>query len=288
MDTPAPHPDDPRCYSARSFPVGAKGAHLFGSIATDGNEPQATYADPSIFGALWRDCISGIPGLWQITTTAKEYRRLITEAGVVALPDTAISDIPAGVAPFTRRTVVQARVQANDGADERVFDMDANQSIAIVAQEVCVYWLGPSGMVDLLHFTAAQRNAITRSGMVIDCFFGLSLSRIEQQPGSNESVTLTRHLFVPATTRGSIAIPSYARAVTIFQEPTLGTSSVMWTQTLGDPNGGSGFMTLAALPFIPGERKTEPEELLPNASHLWSDVDNQFDRFFTISWLIRP
>ena len=286
MDHPSPPANDPRCYSARSFPVGAKGAHLFGSIAPDGT--QATYTDPSIFGMLWRDCVAAGGGLWQITTTAKEYRRLVSEGSAIALPDEAISQTPVGVDPFTRRTVVQVRVQANDGADERLFDMDANQSIAIVAQDVCVYWLGPSGMVDMLHLNAAQRAPTTRTGMVIDCFLGLSLSRIEQQPGSNESVTLTRHLFVPAEARGSIAIPPYARAVTIFQEPTLGASSIMWTQTLGDPNGVSGFLTLAALPFIVGERKTEPEEILPNASHLWSDVDNAADRFFTLVWTIRP
>lgn len=287
MDIPC-LPNDPLLYGARSFPVGAKGTHLWGSIATNGNEPQETYVDPSIFGMLWRDCTKATGGLWQITTTAKEYRRLIAEGTATPLPDTAVSETPAGVDPFTRRTVVQVRIQANDGADERLFDMDANQSICVVAQQVCVYWLGPSGMVDMLHLDQAQRAAATRTGMVIDCFLGLSLSRIEQQPGSNESATLTRHLFVPATTRGSIAIPPYAREVTIYQEPTLGAASIMWTQTLGNPNGVSGFMTLAALPFIVGERKTEPEILLPNASHLWSDVDNANDRFFTLAWTIRP
>lgn len=286
MDTPCPLPNDPLLYGARSFPVGAKGVHLWGSIAPDAT--QATYTDPSIFAMLWRDCADASGGLWQVTTTVKEYRRNVSDVATLPLPDTAISQVPAGVEPFTRRTVVQVRIQANDGADERLFDMDANQSISVVAQRVCVYWLGPSGMVDLLNFTAAQRESLRRTGMVIDAFLGLSLSRIEQQPGSNESVTLTRHLYVPAGSRGSIAIPPYARQVTIYQEPTLGSSSIMWTQTLGDPNGVSGFMTLAALPWIVGERKTEPEAVLPNASHLWSDVDNQSDRFFTLVWTIRP
>lgn len=278
--------DAPPPIGARSLPVGSKGLHLWGSVAP-GPDLFETWRDPTAYAQFMRDCVRTGGGLWQITSTAKEYRRVVSEGSLLPLPDIAISQIPPGVDPFTRRTVVQLRVQANDGADERVFDMDANQSVTIVAQDVCVYWLGPEGMIDLLNLGDGQRD-LPLSGMVIDSFLGASISRIEQDPGNNSEVILTRHLYVPAATRGSTAIPSYAREVTIYQEPTLGTSSVMWTQTLGDPNGVSGSMTLAALPFIVGQRKTQPEAILPHASHLYTDIDPGFARFFTLVYVVRP
>lgn len=283
-------------FAGRSEPVASRIFHLWGSISPGGD--QSTYLDPTRSAPVANMCRGHDGGVWQITTTAKEYRRLVEEGTALPLLDTAISDVPVGVDPFTRRTVVQLRVYASDGVDEREFEMDANQSITIVAQDVCAYWLGPrgetaggaddnTGMRDVLNLQGPERN-LPRSGMVIDAFLGVSVSRIEQPPGHNSEVLLTKHLFVPEGERGSIAIPAYANRVTIYQEPTLGSSSVMWTQTLGDPNGVSGFMTLAALPFIVGERKTEPEAILPNASHLWSDIDNDADRFFTLVWTIRP
>lgn len=276
-------------FAARSFPVGGKGLHLWGSTApSGGTSVQATWVDPTVAVQFFRQCRAATPGLWQITTTAKEYRRIASEGTLLPLPDTASSQIPPGVDPFTRRTIVQMRVHANDGADERVFDMDANQSIAVVAQEACVYWLGPAGMIDLLGEGNRTSPSLERTGLVIDSFLGVAISRIEQQPGDNSTVQLTRHLYVPAGTRGSIAIPPYAQAVQIFQEPTLGTASLLWTQTLGDPNGVSGFMTQASLPFIPGARRTQQESIIGNPSHLWTDLDPDFDRFYTLVWTIRP
>lgn len=162
--------------------------------------------------------------------------------------------------------------------------MDANQSITIVAQDVCIDWLGPAGTRDVQGWNAEQRANAPLSGLAIDCFLDISLTRIESAPGANSTVTLTKHLFVPAATIGAIAIPAYAQSVTISQEPTLGTASVMWTQIYGNP----AFLTLAALPFIPGQRQTTQQSLLSNASHLRTDIDPDFARFFTLAWVIRP
>lgn len=288
----SPHCQPPLTdFSGRAAVVQQRGFHLWGSIAPDGTV--ATYTDPTEEGQVAKDCREADGGAWQITTTAREYRRLVTEGTALPLPDTAFSQIPPGVDPFTRRTVVQLRVFASGGSGLREFEMDANQSIVIVAQDVCVKWLGPDGpggtpMRDVQNLGAVERN-LPRTGLVIDAFLNVALERIETDPGSNSEALLTKHLFVPEGERGSIAIPAYAREVTIYQEPTLGTSSVMWTQTLGDPNGiVPSFLTLASLPFIVGERKTEPEAILPNASHLWSDIDNDADRFFTLVFLVRP
>ncbi len=270
----------------RSIPLESRILHLWGSVAP-GAGLQSQYVDATREGGIANQCREAHGGLWQITTTAKEYRRS-GEGPFLPLPDNAISQVPAGVAPFTLRTQVQLRVSANDGVDTREFDMDANQSITIVAAaNVCVKWLGPAGMLDVLNLPNNQRE-LPLSGMVIDAFLGVAVSRIEESPGDNSTVLLTRHLFVPDQTRASIAIPAYASEVTIYQEPTLGTASTMWTQTYGDPNGGSGFMSIGALPFIPGQRRTQQQSILPNASHLWTDIDPDFDRFYTLVWTIRP
>ena len=287
---------------ARSIVVGAKTIHLWGSVAPGGTV--ATWLDPPLSSEpvesqIFNVCSDAAAGLWQITSTAVEYRRNVSETPTLPLPDSAIRQIPAGIAPYTKRTVMGLRVWANDGADLRQFDMDANQSVAIVAQSVCIAWTGPrntvgtdiANTVEILGMPDPMRERApigTRTGMVIDAFLGVSLSRIEQQPGDNSVVLCTRHLFVASGTRGSIEIPPYADEVTIYQEPTLGASSVMWTQTLGDPNGGSGSIALASLPFILGERRTDQESILPNVSHLQTDLDNTGNRFFTLVFRCRP
>lgn len=287
---------------ARSVVVGAKTIHLWASVAPGGTV--ATWLDPPLSSApvesqIFNVCSTATAGLWQITTTAAEYRRNAGEEGLLPLPDSAIRQIPAGLAPYTKRTIMGLRVWANDGADLRQFDMDANQSIMIVAQSVCIAWTGPrntvgtdaANTVEILGMPDAMRERAPigeRTGIVVDSFLGVSLARIEENAGDNSEVLCTRHLFVPAATRGSLEIPPYANEVIIYQEPTLGTSSVMWTQTLGDPNGGSGSIALAALPFIVGQRRTQQESILPNVSHLQTDIDPDNTRFFTAVFKVRP
>lgn len=278
----------PQPLGARSYAVG-RGVHYWGSIAPD-PASQETYVDPIDLGnQVFHPCTFP-PGLWQVTTTAVEYRRLIDEGTALPLDEPAYSQTPPGVEPATRRTVFQLQVTADDGVDKRVFECDANQSFTIVAQSVCMGWMGPTGAINVQYLNATQRALFPRSGMVIDAFLGASLSRIEASPGSNSEIILTKHLWVPAATRASIAIPAYARGVTIYQEPTLGSASVMWTQTLGDPNGVSGSMTIASLPFIAGARRTQQESVLPNTTHLWTDITPEIDgnRFFTLRFVIRP
>lgn len=287
---------------ARSVVVGAKTIHLWATVAPDGTV--ATWLDPPLSSApvesqIFNVCSTAAAGLWQITSTAVEYRRQVSETPTLPLPDSAIRQLPAGIAPYTKRTIMGLRVWANDGADLRQFDMDANQSCTIVAQSVCIAWTGPrntvgtdaANTVEILGMPDGLRELApigTRTGMVVDSFLGVALSRIEEEPGDNSVVLCTRHLFVPLATRGSIEIPPYANEVTIYQEPTLGTSSVMWTQTLGDAAGLSGSIALASLPFIVGERRTEQESILPNVSHLRTDLDNDFNRFFTLVFRVRP
>lgn len=281
---------DPAClsraseFTARSASVAFRGFHFWASVAP-GDIGVEGWVDPVEGGQLWKQCPMP-PGMWQITTTAAEYRRSAGEATLLPLPDDAYQQVPAGVDPFTRRSSIQLEVSANDGVDFRLFQMDCNQSVVVVAQDICINWWGPPSTRDVQgKYAPSERPPLT--GFVIDSFVGISLSRVESA-GVNNAVTLTKHLYVPAGTRGSIPIPAYAQEVTIYQEPTLGIASVAWTQTLGDPNGVSGFLPMAALPFIPGQRRSQISTILPNVSHLWSDIDPDTPRFFTLVWTVRP
>lgn len=269
--------------NGRSYAVG-KGTHLWGSISPTEPSPE-NWVDPSGGTQIFHNCLpSG--GLFQITTTAVEYRRE-GEGNLFPLPDGALTITPPGIEPATRRTVMQLKVVADDGVDRRVFEMDANQSVTIVAQNVCVDWMGPAGTVNVQGMGDAQRALLPRTGLVIDSFLGISVSRIETPAGSNSTCLLTKHLFVPQNTQRVIEIPSYAQAVTIFQQPLIGAASVSWTQWVGNPAGISGAIAVAALPFQPGLRKTQLEPI-GNASYLQTDLDNTGDRFFSLVFVIRP
>lgn len=267
-------------YTGRSLPLGQRNVQLWASfLPVDGD--YASYADPSDGAQFFRDCRYGGPGFHQITTTVISYIRNVGEVPTGPLPQTAFSQPPAGL-NFTRRTQFQLRVVASDGVDTRQFDMDANQSISIVAQDVCIEWLGPSGALDLTNTNAA---APTRTGVVEDCFLGVNISRIEAAPGDNSTAVLTRHLYVPENEQRSIAIPPYATEVTIYQEPVLGGAATQWSQTIGDLNSAAGGLSVASLPFIAG-RRTQPTPV-GNCTHLRSDLDAA-ERFFTLVWTIRP
>lgn len=274
-----------RPYGGHSRPVAQKELHLYGSVApTTGLWPE--WADPVSGPQFMRFCEPTPQGLFQITTTAIEYRRVLTEGeDLQPLPDRAISEIPAGVGPFTRRTVMQLEILASDGVDTRLFQMDANQSICIVAQEICVRWMGPPNTRDVMGLLGTER-VLPRNGLVIDAFVGCAVSRIEVPPGDNSTVICTKHLFVPATEQGIAIIPPYAKSVTIYQEPTQGVASVMWTQLVGDPATAS--LSMGALPFIAGQRKTQPGIELGNVTHLQSDIDPDNGRFFTLVYAVRP
>ncbi len=269
-------------YGARSQPVAARGFHFWGSVAP-GDGMAADWVDPVEGGDLFKQC--GMPpGMWQITTTAVEYRRIPSELTLSPLPDSAFQQVPVGVDPFTRRSSIQLEVSANDGVDFRLFQMDCNQSVIVVAQSICINWWGPPGTRDI---QGRVQDGLPLSGLVIDSFVGVSVSRIEESPGDNSTVLLTKHLFVPATETASIAIPAYATEVTIYQSPS-GSASVSWTQFLGDPNGVSGSLAMGMLPFIAGQRRTQQSSVMPNVSHLRTDTDPAGDRFFTLVFTVRP
>lgn len=264
----------------RSFSLGQRFSHLWASFSAENTHD--TYVDPVSGPQFFYNCKDIGPGLFQITTTALSYIRNVGEVATGPVPNTADSQIPAGL-NATRRTQFQLRVFASDGVDLRRFEMDANQSLAIVAQQVCIDWIGPPGTQDV----SVVSEGVLRTGLVQDCFLGVALSRIEGTPGANSTAILTKHVFVPADTQVSVEIPPYACSVVIYQEPTIGNAAVMWTQTAGDVNSASGGLSMGSLPFIPGRRRTDPESIVGNSTHLQSDVDTE-GRFFTLVWTIRP
>lgn len=273
-------------FLGRSVGIGSKYAHLWGASAT----PAATQANllNNVQGDIFVPVCDSPGGLFQITTTAREFQRNSGEGNLLPLSDQAVGNPPAGTDPPTSRTQVAIRIIANDGTSQRQFDMDANQSICVVAHSVCVWWLAPLDTRDVQNWNDTQRLTVRRTGFVFDAYIAAAVSRIEAPPGDNSSVLLTQYLVSAAGTTPSIPIPNYAKAVTIYQASTAGVSSVAWTQWLGDPNGAAGSIEIGALPFLPGLRKTQPNSELGHATHLRADIDPNTARLFTLVWTIRP
>lgn len=251
-------------------------------MSTDDPSAWAGFAIPFIESeTVLDDCDHG---LWQVTTSVTEYLRSAQEGTLNPLQEQALNDPALGLpANFSRRSQIKLRIQCSDGVSKRQLDMDMNQSVMVVARKLCASWLYPAGTIDVTGLQT-EGAAFSRSGFVLDSFVGVSFTRCEEALGT-ETAIFTTHLFVAAGAQGVAPIPAYARSVTIYQAASIGNASVMWTQTYGNPSVAS--IEIGALPFIAGARKTQPEEIVPDAQFLRSDIDNA-DRFFTLVWSIRP
>lgn len=259
-------------------------AHLWGTVATDDDSPWASFAIPFIESeTVLDDCDHG---LWQVTTSVTEYLRSAGEGTLNPLQEQAINDPALGVpANFSQRSQIKLRLQCSDGVAKRQLDMDLNQSVMVVARKLCASWLFPAGTRDVTGLQT-QGPAFALGGFVLDSFVGISFTRCEESLGT-ETAIFTTHLFVAQNTQGVARIPAYARSVTIYQAASIGNASVMWTQHYGNPTVAS--IEIGALPFIAGARKTQPEEIVPDAQFLRSDIDaDPNGRFFTLVWSIRP
>lgn len=256
--------------------------HLWGQVATLVATPQATYQSFVPINTALDACDHG---LWQITTTAVEYMRSSGD-GLNPLPDAAYSD-PLVAGAFannrTTRTQIKIRVRADDGVGLRQFAMDANQSLCIVAKRLCVDWLVPPGTRDVTNLDTSG-SSFELTEWVLDSFVGVSLTRAESPPGNANTATLTTHQFVTGTTVANIQIPDYATEVTVYQT-SAGSAATTWQQHYGNPAVAS--FEIGMLPFTGGARRTQPLQLLPDASFLRTDTDAA-DRFFTLVWSIRP
>lgn len=271
----------PLIMGGRLLQLDQHGFHLWGRYATDSSDPAASWLQPVAEIPIGRPCLD-LPGLFQVCTAVHEYRRVDREGALLPLPDTAWSTIPAGVTPYTTRTLLKVRVMAVDGVDARYFMMDANASVAVQADTCCAWIVVPTGTRDVNSLVGDQRN-LPLDGLVFDSFIGASISRIENTPGNNSSVPFTQQFYVPATESRTIEIPAYAQELTVYQS-LLGNPATIWEWML---DTGGAFVGLGALPFDGGTRRTGAADV-GAATHLQTDVDPDTDRFFMLRWTIRP
>jgi hypothetical protein len=260
--------------------------HLFGSVASPNSLP-SQYAAFTQEVSARETCIAAGPNCartYVVSLTGREIQRSLNDGSAAPLPLQAFSQVPAG-AILVPRTQLKYAISAHLHSGTRRFFADSGQSFEIQANRICIDWLGPQSIVEV---TDQTRAAIpNQSGFLIDVLLGASAAAIED-PIGNTSFTFTTHLFVPATEQGTVIIPPFATDVMIYQAALLGTASVMWTQWYGDPAVLAPAIEMAALPFIPGRRRTEQESVLPDATHLQSDLDPDLDRWFALRWTIRP
>ena len=267
---------------------------LFGQLAVtpvDAAAPIINAYDTSV--GTWRPqraCAELGCGVWMLQSSVIEILRSAAEATIAPIGSVGAfgpgNILPAGATRVRGRSQVKLRVNAEASTINRQWDQDVGQTLEVNADSVCVEYLVPSNFVEI---TSTNQNSTTilRSGLVLDVWLSISLNRLESPIGIGDgTVTLTDNLQVPANTQGTIRIPPFAIAVTIYQT-TGGGASAAWTQWYGDPAVTAGSIAVGQLPFIAGARRTQQESVLPNATHLQTDMDAA-NRAYILAWTIRP
>lgn len=269
--------------------------HVFGATTIGDTGAYDAFTER---GSMWPPeghCFDARCGhLFLISTTATEIQRS-GQGNIGPLTAAAFQDnapIPATASRTLNRTQLKCAITANVGSGRRRFFMDFAQSIELNAISVCVDWMAPANFVEPPVVLTNGTNVLpvpVRNGaaLVVDAQIGIEVAELESSSGNASECTFTTNLIVAADTQPTIPIPPFARAVTIFQT-TAGASSTMWTQWYGDPAVVGSAVQAGALPFIPAQRKTEPEIDLPNTTHLQTDLDALAARFYTLRWTIRP
>jgi hypothetical protein len=257
---------------------------LFGSIA-DPASPDGYFPIARIVGNWQPHGLDCGCGLWMVQSSVVEILR--SSEGSNPLPLTSFGDgiaLPAGAVRVRGRSQVKLWVSAEVSTINRQWFQDVGQTIEVNADCVCLGYGVPNNFVEI---TPLNENSTTliREGLVVDVWLSVAITRLEAPVGDNE-VCFTNNLFVPANTQRSIAVPPFAREVTIYQT-TAGAASALWTQWYGDPLVVAGSVQAGALPWLAGQRRTEQESVIPDVTHLLTDMDAA-DRFFTLRWVIRP
>jgi hypothetical protein len=269
--------------------------HVFGATTIGDTGVYDAFSER---GAMWPPeghCFDTKCGhLFLISTTATEIQRSgagnIGPLAAAAFQDSA--PLPATASRTLNRTQLKCAVTAQVGSGRRRFFMDFAQSIELNALSICVDWVAPGNFVEPPVVLTNGTNPLpvpVRNGaaLVVDAQIGIEIAELESSSGNASQCNFTTNLAVAANTQATIAIPPFARALTIYQT-SAGAASTIWSQWYGDPAVVASAVEVGSLPFIPGQRKTEPEIDLPNSTHLRTDLDALAARFYTLRWTIRP
>lgn len=258
----------------------------FGSIFQEDPQqlaPVATQRNKQWTGGQSDELDTDAVRLWRVTSTVREIQRVVVEGSVSPLT-------PAQIIPFgLNRTLLKLAITATDmgsGGVPRRWLIDAGGSLEFWAQHVVVQWLAPPDVDDV-----NVRPGRTASGLVIDGQLGVKIIGIEAPLGGGAVLTdsLPVTAAVPGVDPGRIAIPipRGARDVTVYQA-SAGTASVAWNWFYADPLLIGNAVDLGELPFIAGQRRTHTRSVVPAATHLVSEINNQSARLYTVAWTIQP
>ncbi len=275
----------------RIQPLEGKSIRLFGSIA-DPASP-AGFLTPNRMVGTWQPQLPlgcGC-GLMMVQSSVVQITRSSDE-GVLLLPlsqDIGIFDnsaaLPAGASRSPGRSQVKLYIAGEASTNARRWYQDVGQTVEFNADCAGVSYFVPSNFYEV----APGQPMPGRDGLVVDVYLSVSIYRLEQAVGNNE-VIYTQHIYIPAPEEGVssavIPVPPFATEVTIYQN-LLGIASAMWTQWYGDPSVVPLAVQAAGLPWIAGARRTQQESLLPDVTHLRTELDNS-ERFYTLRWVIRP
>lgn len=277
--------------------------HFFGSYATPSASPTNKLPYVVKSSLRWyccseedQDCadenIGGCGRTWLIGSDVTEVLRgsevqMEPLSGGQVDGSESLPEAPAQPAVRNQnRSLLKLQVILNRWGGEHVFFMDTNQWLEVESTDVTFRLYAPSNFEEIGTGRARPNPLPTRTGLVGDALIGTAAIEIEAPTSPNKnSVIFTENLFVADNTRQVIRVPPFARSVTIYQNP-LGVPAVVWVGRYSDPNITDS-IEAQSLPFIVGLRKTEPLEILPDVTHLETDLAVG-DRFFTLQWDIVP
>ena len=162
--------------------------------------------------------------------------------------------------------------------------MDGGQTIELYGYAITADLWGPPGATMIPGQNVPGFETPLFDDNVIDSLSGMSINATEEAI-DNKEVTFTRHLFIPANTRPSIAVPQYARSVSVSLSQSLNANVGNWDLFLGPLATGLAIGTLE-FTGVGFNLRQEPAPL-GDATFIIPDTQGT-ERFATIIWTIKP
>lgn len=256
--------------------------HLFGSYDDPAGAGGGTFPDMSDLGAGYPSHNDCAPGLWVVSSAAREVQRYVAPPGTLTpltLRQVTDRTPPAG-SSVADRSALKLRIALSGRGYRREVTVDVGQPIEVYAQTVYAAIQAPAGTVEVKESITPEA-----SGLVFDSAVGVQIMRLEQSIGARDAY-LTETFVVPAATQVIREIPPGAREVVGYSD---GDASG-WEWLVGG-SGPAQVWVVGELPWIQDAgtplRRTYPQSVAPSATHIRTD-SNGSARRVSLVWRIRP
>lgn len=260
---------------------------LFGSLVGvgDAGAPGDVYSvasfEPVVTG--WtprvRESCEFCRRAWRLRTAANAFTRA-SNADIGPLIKPQFSSPPPGAVPAASG-ILAVWVRMETMAGHVAFPMDLGETIDLYGHMAAtVDIIGPNTISSIDN---PDTSSALAQGTVYDAIVGIDAGPIES-PFSKSEVRYTQYFEVAAGAVLDVVVPPFAVGVKIYKAQPGTTTS--WTRYLGDPTNSLS-ASFGSLAFANDASLDEHRPIGPE-THLRSDVDLAFARYFSIIWTIRP